>query len=129
MPTMLELLAIEPEQKVSKQLRGKSLVPVMQGAEVFRDVISETNYREYTFKRSIVDRNGWKLIYTLEKRKRELYNLNNDPEEQNDLAKERPEKARELEIKLFKHFESIGHDLRARSWPTGLNPVYPSQAK
>ena len=27
------------------------------------------------------------------------------------------------------HFEAIGHDLTARKWETGLNPVYASQGK
>ena len=30
---------------------------------------------------------------------------------------------------LFAHFKSIGHDLTANRWETGLNPVYNSQAK
>jgi len=34
-----------------------------------------------------------------------------------------------LKEKVFHHFESIGHDLTARRWIPGLNPVYDSQAK
>jgi len=34
-----------------------------------------------------------------------------------------------LQAKLFAHFKSIGHDLTARKWETGLNPVYSSQGK
>lgn len=129
MPTILELLGIEQSKNVQRQLRGKSLLPAMRGEPVKRDVISETNYREYTYKRSIIADDHWKLIYTLELRTRELFNLKNDPNETTNLVDLHPDKARELEVKLFRHFISIGHDLKARQWPMGLNPVYPSQAK
>jgi len=69
------------------------------------------------------------LIYTLELRTRELYNLTDDPGETKDLSKANSDKADELERRLFAHFKSIGHDLKSRPWPIGLNPVYPSQAK
>ena len=129
MPTMLDLLGIEPSEKVRRQLRGQSLVPAIQGSTVKRDVFSETNYREYTYKRSITAPDGWKLIFTLEQPARELYNLRDDPGETKDLSTANSGKADELERRLFEHFKSIGHDLEARSWPIGLNPVYPSQAK
>lgn len=129
MPTLLDLLGVDPPREVKRQLRGRSLVPSLQGSPVKRDVFSETNYREYTYKRSITAPDGWKLIYTLELRSRELYNLTDDPGETKDLAKANPKKADELEERLFAHFRSIGHDLKSRTWPIGLNPVYPSQAK
>jgi len=129
MPTLLELLDIEPTDQVKKQLRGRSLLPALAGRPVSRDVFSETNYREYTYKRSITAPDGWKLIYTLERRSRELYDLTNDPAELKDLADGNSAKADELERRLFEHFKAIGHDLNSRPWPVGLNPVYPSQAK
>src|SRR3712207_8308548 len=51
---------------------------------VRRAVFSETDYRQYTYKRSIIKPDGWKLIYTLEDKGRELYNLNADPGETRD---------------------------------------------
>jgi hypothetical protein len=92
-------------------------------------VFSETNYREYTYKRSIVTPRGWKLIFTLESGRRELYDLNADPGETNDLALVEPQRADELQVRLFDHFKSIGHDLTAQHWKTGLNPVYASQGQ
>ena len=129
MPTMLDLLGIDLSDRARRQLRGQSLVPAMQGSAVKRDVFSETNYREYTYKRSITASDGWKLIFTLEQPARELYNLKDDPSETKDLSEANSNKADELERRLFEHFKSIGHDLEGRSWPIGLNPVYPSQAK
>lgn len=129
MPTILDLVGLPMPGAAAEQLRGKSLVPSFQGQSVARDVFSETDYRQYTYKRSIVAPDGWKLIYTLETRTRELYDLNTDPAEQKDLAAAQPRKAEELERRLFAHFRTLGHDLTAKRWETGLNPVYNSQAK
>jgi len=129
MPTILDLLDVKLSDKLNKQLRGTSLVAGLKGMTVSRDVFFETDYRQYTYKRGIRTANGWKLIYTLEDKSRELYNLKNDPKETNNLIELEPRPAYELEQKLFTHFKSIGHDLHAKQWIPGLNPVYDSQAK
>ena len=79
--------------------------------------------------RSVITPDGWKLITTLETKGRELYDLNRDPGEQKNLATTEPRRAGELQKKLLAHFKAIGHDLAAREWKVGLNPVYASQAK
>ena len=99
----------------------------MRGAHEPRDLFSETNYREYTFQRSIIAPDGWKLIYTLETDRRQLFQLDQDPLEANDLSKTEVARADELQTRLFAHFKSIGHDLTATRWQPGLNPVYDSQ--
>lgn len=129
MPTILDLLDIKVPDKVSKQMRGQSLTPALKGKPVAKDVYSETDYRQYTYKRSVITKDGWKFIYTLENKSRELYNLKKDPQELNNLVEREPRRAYELEQKLFAHFKSIGHDLNAKQWIPGLNPVYDSQAK
>jgi arylsulfatase A-like enzyme len=87
-------------------------------------VFAETDYREYTYKRAIITPDGWKLIYTLENKSRELYNLNDDTGETKNLAESDRKRADELEKRLFAHFQSIGHDLTAKRWEKGFNPVY-----
>jgi choline-sulfatase len=129
MPTLLDLTQVRVSDKVQKQIRGRSLVAAMNGESVSQDVFSETDYRLYTYKRSVITPEGWKLIYTLETQSRELYNLKDDPGEMKNLAAAEPKRADELEKKLFAHFKAIGHDLKEQRWVTGLNPVYPSQAK
>jgi len=129
MPTILDLLDVKLSPKLKKQLRGESLVPALKGKAVNKDVYSETDYRQYTYKRSVVTRDGWKFIYTLEDKSRELYNLKTDPGETKNLVSVEQRRAYELEQKLFAHFASIGHDLNAKQWIPGLNPVYDSQAK
>jgi len=129
MPTIMDLLDFTPSPRMKRQLRGESLVPALKGKKVAKDVYSETDYRQYTYKRSVTTRDGWKFIYTLEDKSRELYNLKNDPAETKNLIAQESRRAYELEQKLFAHFKSIGHDLTAKQWIPGLNPVYDSQAK
>lgn len=129
MPTILDLLDVKMPEKAKDQLRGTSLIPAFKGKTVTKDVYSETDYRQYTYKRSVITRDGWKFIYTLEDKGRELYNLKTDPGEKKNLVEMEPRRAYELEQKLFAYFKSIGHDLNARQWIPGLNPVYDSQAK
>lgn len=129
MPTILDLLDVPMPDQAKGQLRGTSLVPAMRGEAVNRDVFSETDYRLYTFKRSVRTPEGWKFIYTMESKTKELYNVKDDPSESKNLIKEESKRAYELEQKLFAHFKSIGHDLTQETWKTGLSPVYPSQAK
>ena len=129
MPTILDLLDVKVSDKLKKQMRGDTLVPALKGKPVTKDVYSETDYRQYTYKRSVITKDGWKFIYTLEDKSRELYNLKSDPGEKKNLVETEPRRAYELEQKLFTYFKSIGHDLNARQWIPGLNPVYDSQAK
>jgi len=129
MPTVLDLLDVPVADAVRKQLRGSSLAPALKGEPVAKDVYAETDYRLYTYKRSVSTMDGWKFIYTLENKGRELYDLKNDPGETVNLVEKQPKIAYELEQKVFSHFRSIGSDLSARRWEPGLNPVYDSQAK
>lgn len=129
MPTILDLLDVKMPEKTKKQLRGASLVPAMKGKSVAKDAFFETDYRQYTYKRGIQTKDGWKFIYTLENKQRELYNIKKDPKETKNLVEQEPRIAYELEQKVFAHFKSIGHDLNAKQWIPGLNPVYDSQAK
>jgi hypothetical protein len=55
--------------------------------------------------------------------------LNDDPGERVNLAKAEPQRADELEAKLFAHFAALGHDLRSQRWERGFNPVYDFPAK
>lgn len=129
MPTILDLLDVPMPDNAKNQLRGVSLAPAMRGEAINQDAFSETDYRLYTFKRSIRTPDGWKFVYTMESKQKELYNLKTDPNETKNVVADESRLAYELEQKLFAHFKSIGHDLTKETWKTGLSPVYPSQAK
>lgn len=102
MPTILDLISVDLNQSVKNQMKGESLVPLMQGRSMNLDAFSETDYLYKIFKRSIRKSNGWKFIYSLDTNQRELYNLNKDPKEKNNLVNEEPQKVYELEQELFK---------------------------
>jgi arylsulfatase A-like enzyme len=110
MPTLLDLLKINVPKQVRNQMKGTSLVPLMQGKHMGLDAFSETDYRFYTSKRSIRTNDGWKFIYTMETGKKELYNFKKDPGELNNLIDKEKRIAYELEQKLFTWLKSMGQD-------------------
>lgn len=52
-----------------------------------------------------------------------------DSGETKNLTESHPETADELQRRLFTQFKAIGHDLTARKWERGFNPVYTFPAK
>jgi len=128
LPTILDLLDIGVSGSVKNQLRGMSLTPAFYNLKISRDVYAESDYRRYTYKRALRTVDGWKFIYTLENKDKELYDLRNDPGETINLFERRPRIAYELEQKLFRFIKSTGQD-EFGPWVTGNYPVYDSQAQ
>lgn len=124
-PTVLNLLNIK--NPVPNQTRGVDLTPAFSGRNVAHDVFSETDYRLYTFKRSLQTVDGWKLILSLENDSKELYDLNSDPNEQVNLISKNPQKGYELEQILRAHIDATA-GLRTSS-ELGCSPVYGDQCK
>ncbi|KKQ49720.1 MAG: hypothetical protein US68_C0011G0027 [Candidatus Shapirobacteria bacterium GW2011_GWE1_38_10] len=125
MPTALDLLGIN--NPVPQQTKGANIVPALKGENVAHDIYIETDYRLYTFKRSLQTPDNWKLILTLDSGKKELYNLNDDPNELKNLIEENPEKGFELEQKLLTHIEATSGQRNASQ--LGCSPVYGDQCK
>ena len=128
MPTILDLLDIDVSRAVKNQMEGVSLVPLMKGDTLNLDAFVETDYRHYTYKRSIRTHDGWKLIYSLENGEKELYNIKEDSQELNNLIDENPEIVNELQQRLFKHLEKLGQDVN-KKWGIGCYPVYMTQCQ
>ncbi|MFH0832167.1 MAG: sulfatase [Candidatus Aenigmatarchaeota archaeon] len=131
MPTILDLLDINYNSTVENQMRGTSLVPLMVGDNMAIDAYSETDYRLYTHKKSVRTYDGWKFIYTFaeypdKKMIKELYNLKNDPHEEDNLIEMEPRIAYELEQKLFSWMR--GNKIQY-SYNLGCSPVYSTQCK
>ncbi len=100
-PTLLELAGIPqlPEQHID----GVSLVPVLKGGMIAeRDLF--WHYPHYGNQggepSSMIRSKDWKLIFYHEDGRYELYNLEADVGEQNNLAQAHPEKAAELRKRL-----------------------------
>ncbi|OGS11049.1 MAG: hypothetical protein A2234_03870 [Elusimicrobia bacterium RIFOXYA2_FULL_58_8] len=128
MPTLLELVGIEPGEALKEQMEGPSLLPLLTGkADAAGDVFMETDYRLYTHKRGVRTADGWKFILTLETGEAELFNLREDPAEKTDLAGVKPEIAAALRKKVAVHFAGPEGSLGPEG--TGCNPVYADQCR
>jgi arylsulfatase A-like enzyme len=98
-PTILELIG---ESAVPQQhMDGISLVPLLKGADALPRKAIYWHYPHYSGglggrPSAAIRANDWKLIEFFEDNHVELYNLKNDIGEKEDLAKSKPDKAKEL---------------------------------
>lgn len=128
-PTILELMGINPSQQYKSQMQGKSLANFLKGStQKSEAVFIETDYRNYTHKRSIRTVDGWKFILTLETGQKELYDLNKDPHELKNVIEEYPKMGFDLEQRIREHMAIIGED-PYKKYETGCLPVYADQCQ
>jgi len=108
MPTCLELAGAEyPETYMGRnilQVEGKSLVPVMQG---IRRIPHEYLYWEHMGNKAIRWAK-WKLVMQDEKRTWELYDMDTDRSELNDLSYQYPEIVETLSKRFAEWEEKVG---------------------
>ena len=103
-PTALNLYGIEPPPR----MKGKDLVKIAKGEEEgYPEIIS--NQGLWTAKR-VIRTKEWKLIKTTHKAfwdtpPRELYKIDEDPDETVDLAETRPEIVDMLELRLSRFLD------------------------
>ncbi len=104
MPTVLNLLNININDREKDQIQGVNLIPLMLGKNLHLDAFSETDYLWAVSKKSIRTPDGWKFIVDYSSWEKELYNLINDPNEKNNLIEHNKNKAKKLDDKLINHF-------------------------
>jgi len=132
-PALVRLLGISAPQAYAAQTNGRPDLlaymrnPGMQGYTVY----SETDYRDFTHKRSVTTADGWKYILTLESETEELYNTVNDPGETKNLIGDPSAagKAEELRTMLRNHMiTDLGVDPSAPV-SSGCLPVYKGECE
>ena len=109
LPTILDLLKIKPSLR-RKPIRGKSMLPIIKGEELSdRLAFSETGgvdgphpSPDKANVKCLRDEN-WKLIYNTSTNKIELYNIETDPNETDNLASKNPEKVEEMWARLAEY--------------------------
>ena len=135
-PTFLELAAAPKPQQV---LDGESLVKLFRdpAATLQRDAIfqhfpgylgaGEDSWR--TTPVSLIQVGDWKLMEFLEDGRLELYNLRNDIGESRNLAKEMPEKAKELRARLVAWRAEVKAPMPTRNDRSTVAPRNKGKAK
>jgi arylsulfatase A-like enzyme len=123
-PTIIDLLGLKTTDQYQSQIRGKSLLNLIDGKEDEpRDAFMETDYRNYTHKRGIRTADGWKYILTMDTGEKELYHLKDDPSESKNVYNDNLKLAYELDTKLKKHLQDMGTDIDG-PWDKDCLPVY-----
>ncbi|UCG38749.1 MAG: sulfatase [bacterium] len=107
MPTVLDLLRVDPGKEISSQMEGVSLFQGPGERVSAVDAYMETDYLAQSFKRAVRTHDGYKLIYSMENAWREVYNLKEDPGETRNLFEEQKPLSSRLEQMLFSHMERI----------------------
>mgnify|MGYP000231275867 FL=1 len=101
-PTLLELCGIEIPKK--QKVDGISLVPILSGNKI-QDRPLYWHYPHYGNQggesNSIIMEGDWKLIHYHEDGRNELYNLENDIGEQNDLFAKEKNRAQQMHKQLL----------------------------
>jgi arylsulfatase len=105
MPTFLEITGAEYPMEFNgqeiKPIQGTSLLPVLQGEKIIREkpIFWEWNRGQALYSE------GFKIVRHGNERPWDLYNLETDPTETRNLAKEMPDKVRELDG-IFRDWKS-----------------------
>ena len=129
-PTILQMLNVASDPAYAAQLEGQSLVPYLSGEKtVGRDVFIESDYRDFLHERGVRTADGWMYIRNFVNGKEELYDLNADPGEKNNLAASASAKAAALKQELFAHIQNDLHADPSARYEVGCLPVYPTECK
>ncbi len=125
MPTILDVLEI-PEDSNYEKIQGKSLIPLMNDEPDERVAFSESAGIEEEPSNTdpsikCIRTKNWKLIYNIDTKEKELYNLIEDPEEINNLSEKNLKKTDELFDKLVDLSPEIGKIKKAVILAGGLS--------
>lgn len=108
-PTLLELIGAKP--KPEQHVDGRSLVPLLRGGKMAERPLY-WHYPHYGNQggdpSSVIRKGQWKLIHYWEDGTNELYDLEKDVEEKNNVAAQQPEMVNQLWSELEQWLESVG---------------------
>lgn len=133
-PTLSEVIGCDIPDSISKEMDGKSIIPLLKGDSLNRrDLYWHYPHYHDRFEAhpaSAIRSGDWKLIDFLVEGRQELYNLKNDIGESHDLTTEYPEKAKELSDKLDMWRKKVNAKIPptpedvARTWGKNEQGVY-----
>jgi arylsulfatase A-like enzyme len=106
LPTLVDMVG--GDQSTIRNVEGKTLVPVLKGKKMDARALY-WHYPHYGNQggdpSSIIRAGDWKLIYYWENKQAELYNLQNDPYEENNLIVSHKVRADRLTQKLLDYLD------------------------
>ena len=113
-PSILEMAGIR-HPHVPQHVDGRSFVPLLRGKKnPSRRRCLVWNYPHVWGNRGpgidlncAIRQGSWKLLYSYKTRRHELYNIDQDISEQNDLAQQRPDLVRSLSRKLGRRLRAM----------------------
>lgn len=111
MPTLLDILAVSPDE--GQRFDGTSIKPLIYNGSqdgLKKRVLVADKQRVLTpvkWKNASVMQEHWRLVNN-----KELYDLNTDPGQKQNIISQHPEKANELEKAYEKWWESLQEDLK-----------------
>ena len=109
-PTVCRLLGIEPHER----FEGRSLAPVLAGE---KDGMREEIYTgAFQTRRAVRDRK-WKFINNMGEKPNELFDMESDPEERENLIDREPEVASSLALRLWEFGQNWAKSLAWRDHP------------
>jgi arylsulfatase A-like enzyme len=118
-PTLIDLAGLKDSFKGNGNIDGVSLKPILQNHS--GEIDRETLYWHYPHygnqggnPGSVIQEDGWKLIYFYEDERLELYNLADDIGELNEMSQRNVDKANYLQRKLMNWLEDSGARLPKR---------------
>jgi len=127
-PTLLDI-AGQPYGDM--ELQGRSLLSLFQEPSVpWREYAFAASKRSTSFASDFVldervaRTRRWKLHWYMYKNRFELYDLLNDPREERDLSRKRPDIVSNLSFELIRHLETARP--HAPGLPSGKTPVEPA---
>jgi len=119
-PTVLEACGVAAPLGV--KLDGRSLLPLLKGEQPYwpdRTLVIQTHRgdRPVRYHHFAVRNQRWKLLHAsgfgkesfVGRAQFELYDMENDPLEEHNLAQERPEMVRELLLEYERWFDDVSH--------------------
>ena len=111
MPTLLEQLGIKP----TNQLQAQSLTDLIANqSSASRPAFAEAVKKRPDEKALVIEQ--WKLLAYMDEDRYELYNLDTDPAEQNNLAAQHPQRVLDLKQQLARQIEennTLGADVKS----------------
>ena len=128
-PTLLEMAKASSVTPVSK-VDGASLVPILEGKQVeqqSKKILIHYPHRWTTIEEegiawtSGLIKDNWKIVYLMKKKKLELYDLESDQGEQQDLSAAQPEQLKKMAWLLTETLRS--YDAQMPSWKENGQPV------